>query len=101
MTNEQENYRKKLLLEEQLKDNKKHQNKLEELEQISKEIENNGNYLKQAIHHIFTGQYNNQLEQLCYGEQQTKKYIEKRRYTLLEEEINLKLQKQKLEEKGK
>ena len=101
MTKDQENYQKRMLLEEQLKDNKKKQAKLEELENTYKDIENHGRYLKEIVHKIFTGQYNTHLEQLHYFEKQNKKYLEERKHTLLEEEINLKLQKQKLETKEK
>ena len=101
MTKDQDNYQKRMLLEEQLKDNKKKQAKLEELENTYKDIENHGRYLKEIVHKIFTGQYNTHLEQLHYFEKQNKKYLEERKHTLLEEEINLKLQKQKLETKEK
>ena len=88
-----------MLLEEQLKDNKKKQAKLEELENTHQDIENHGRYLQETVHKIFTRQYNTHLEQLHYFEKQNKKYLEERKHTLLEEEINLKLQKQKLETK--
>ena len=101
MTNNQDNYQKRMLLEEQLKDNKKKQAKLEEIENTYKDIENYGRYLKETVHKIFTGQYNTHLEQLHYFEKQNKRYLEERKHTLLEEEINLKLQKQKLETKEK
>ena len=101
MTKGQDNYQKRILLEEQLKDNKKKQAKLEELENTHQDIEIHGRYLQETVHKIFTGQYNAHLEQLHYFEKQNKKYLDKRKHTLLEEEINLKLQKQKLETKEK
>lgn len=101
MTKDQDNYQKRMLLEEQLKDNKKKQAKLEELENTHQDIEIHGRYLKETVHKIFTAQYNTHLEQLHYFEKQNKKYLDKRKHTLLEEEINLKLQKQKLETKEK
>ncbi|MGX7112808.1 hypothetical protein [Gemella cuniculi] len=97
MTKELENYQKRLLLEEQLEDNKKKQTRLEELENAYQGIENYGSYLKESLHKIFMRQYNKYFEQLCYYETQNKKYLEKIKHTLLEEETNLKLQKQKLE----
>ena len=92
MTKDQDNYQKRMLLEEQLKDNKKKQAKLEEIENTYQDIRNHGRYLKETVHKIFTGQYNTHLEQLHYFEKQNKKYLEER---------NLKLQKQKLETKEK
>ena len=101
MTNNQDNYQKRMLLEEQLKDNKKKQAKLEELENTHQDIRKHGRYLQETVHKIFTGQYNTHPEQLHYFEKQNKKYLEERKHTLLEEEVNLKLQKQKLETKEK
>ena len=101
MTKDQDNYQKRMLLEEQLKDNKKKQVKLEEIENIYQDIEIHGRYLQETVHKISTGEYNTHLEQLHYFEKQNKKYLDKRKHTLLEEEINLKLQKQKLETKEK
>ena len=99
MTKGQDNYQKRILLEEQLKDNKKKQAKLEEIKNTYQDIEIYGRYLQETVHKIFTGQYNTHLEQLHCFEKQNKKYLEERKHTLLEEEINLKLQKQKLETK--
>ena len=99
MTKDQDNYQKRILLEEQLKDNKKKQAKLEEIKNTYQDIEIYGRYLQETVHKIFTGQYNTHLEQLHCFEKQNKKYLEERKHTLLEEEINLKLQKQKLETK--
>lgn len=101
MTKDQDNYQKRMLLEEQLKDNKKKQVKLEEIENTYQDIEFHDRYLQETVHKIFTGQYNACLEQLHYFEKQNTKYLDKRKHTLLEEEINLKLQKQKLETKKK
>ena len=101
MTKDQDNYQKRILLEEQLKDNKKKQAKLEEIKNTYQDIEIYGRYLQETVHKIFTGQYNTHLEQLHCFEKQNKKYLEERKHTLLEEEINLKLQKQKLETKKK
>ena len=67
MTNNQDNYKKRMLLEEQLKDNKKKQAKLEEIKNTYQDIEIHGRYLQETIHKIFTGQYNAHLEQLhCF-----------------------------------
>ena len=99
MTKDQDNYQKRMLLEEQLKDNKKKQAKLEEIKNTYQDIEIYGRYLQETVHKIFTGQYNTHLEQLHCFEKQNKKYLEERKHTLLEEETNLKLQKQKLETK--
>ena len=93
MTKGQDNYQKRILLEEQLKDNKKKQAKLEEIKNTYQDIEIYGRYLQETVHKIFTGQYNTHLEQLHCFEKQNKKYLEERKHTLLEEEINLKLQK--------
>ena len=101
MTKGQDNYQKRILLEEQLKDNKKKQAKLEEIENTHQDIEIHGRFLQETVHKIFTAQYNTHLEQLHCFEKQNKKYLEERKHTLLEEEINLKLQKQKLETKEK
>ena len=97
----QDNYQKRILLEEQLKDNKKKQVKLEEIENTYQDIEIHGRFLQETVHKIFTAQFNTHLEQLHYFEKQNTKYLDKRKHTLLEEEINLKLQKQKLETKKK
>ena len=101
MTKDQDNYQKRMLLEEQLKDNKKKQVKLEEIENTYQDIEIHGRYLQETVHKIFTGEYNTHLEQPHYFEKQNKKYLDKRKHRLLEEEVNIKLQKQKLETKEK
>ena len=93
MTKDQDNYQKRILLEEQLKDNKKKQAKLEEIKNTYQDIEIYGRYLQETVHKISTGEYNTHLEQLHCFEKQNKKYLEERKHTLLEEEINLKLQK--------
>ena len=54
MTNNQDNYQKRMLLEEQLKDNKKKQAKLEEIENTYQDIRNHVRYLKETVHKIFT-----------------------------------------------
>ena len=62
MTKGQDNYQKRILLEEQLKDNKKKQVKLEEIENTYQDIKIHGRYLKEeTVHKIFTGQYNTHL----------------------------------------
>lgn len=61
MTKDQDNYQKRILLEEQLKDNKKKQVKLEEIENTYQDIEIHGRYLQETVHKIFTGQYNTHL----------------------------------------
>ena len=61
MAKDQDNYQKRILLEEQLKDNKKKQAKLEEIENTHQDIENHGRYLQEIVHKIFTGQYNTHL----------------------------------------
>ena len=65
MTNNQDNYQKRMLLEEQLKDNKKKQAKLEEIENTHQDIRNHGRYLQETVHKIFTGQYNTHPIKLC------------------------------------
>ena len=55
MTKGQDNYQKRILLEEQLKDNKKKQVKLEEIENTYQDIEIHGRYLQETVHKIFTG----------------------------------------------
>ncbi|EER68813.1 hypothetical protein ACWOCB_05545 [Gemella haemolysans] len=61
MTKDQDNYQKRILLEEQLKDNKKKQAKLEEIENTYQDIKIHGRYLQETVHKIFTGQYNTHL----------------------------------------
>ena len=61
MTKDQDNYQKRILLEEQLKDNKKKQVKLEEIENTYQDIEIHGRYLQETVHKIFTGEYNTHL----------------------------------------
>ena len=61
MTKDQDNYQKRILLEEQLKDNKKKQVKLEEIENTYQDIKIHGRYLQETVHKIFTGQYNTHL----------------------------------------
>ena len=61
MTKDQDNYQKRILLEEQLKDNKKKQVKLEEIENTYQDIEIHGRYLQETVHKISTGEYNTHL----------------------------------------